>query len=160
MDKQSKHDYDKSRYPKIRNKTILRATEWNKNNPDRRKHISRESARRIRKTVDGKQRANLNARKHTKRRRVMIVKLFGGKCVCCGESHIEFLSIQHKNNDGAEHRRRIGMGGTYNWIRKNTEEAKKTMELMCMNCNSSLGFFHYCPHKTMSKFIIDGDMIE
>src|ERR1700676_3436135 len=35
----------------------------------------------------------------------MIMKAYGGKCECCGENEMLFLSVDHINCDGAEHRR-------------------------------------------------------
>lgn len=92
-------------------------------------------------------------RKYTRSRRIKVIKLLGSKCTCCGETIIEFLSVQHKNNDGAKHRRKIGSGATYNWILKNPIKAKEVLEIMCMNCNTSYGFFGYCPHKVPTKLI-------
>ena len=42
------------------------------------------------------------------------------RCVCCGEDHIEFLALDHVNNDGAEQRQQIGGGGRpfFTWLRK------------------------------------------
>jgi len=100
-----------------------------------------------------KNKENSNQRQYTMNRRIRVIKKLGSICVCCGENRIEFLSANHKKNDGAQHRREIGSGATYNWIQSHLEEAKNILELMCMNCNSSIGFFGYCPHKTKSKFI-------
>src|SRR6266567_4357200 len=44
-------------------------------------------------------RHNQNRLKAKLRREVLAA--YGGKCVCCGESHPEFLAIDHVNNDGA-----------------------------------------------------------
>jgi len=153
--KQHKSQYDKTRYknPEIRNEKIAVAIRWQSNpkNIEARRKISRDSARR--KRLLNPEKYNAIHRIYNKNRRIKIVRLLGGKCICCGESHIEFLSAQHKNNDGANHRREIGSGSTYNWILKNIEEAKKIIELMCMNCNTSNGFFGYCPHKVSTELI-------
>jgi hypothetical protein len=31
---------------------------------------------------------------------------YGGKCMCCGESELRFLTIEHTWHDGKEHRKR------------------------------------------------------
>lgn len=68
------------------------------------------------------------------------------KCACCGESHIEFLGIDHINGKGTQHRREIGVGvSIYNWLRRNNYP--KGYRVLCHNCNMALGFFGYCPHK-------------
>ena len=77
--------------------------------------------------------------------RLQIIAAYGGKCVCCGESQIEFLSIDHieGRGTGADHRRRVG-STIYSHIRR--EGFPDTYRLLCYNCNCSLGFNGYCPH--------------
>lgn len=124
------------------NKSTI-AIKWNKDNLERRREIARLSARRRRLT--NKEKYNAYMRERTKQRKIRVIKEYGGKCTCCGETFIEFLSMNHKNNDGAEHRRKIGRSNLYNWLIKNG--FPKEFEVMCMNCNSSFGFYGYCPHK-------------
>src|SRR5579863_8823657 len=43
-------------------------------------------------------------------------------CMCCGEKSLEFLCLDHKNNDGALHRKIFDLGSgssIYYWIIKN-----------------------------------------
>lgn len=74
---------------------------------------------------------------------------YGGYvCACCGEEGREFLSIDHINNDGAEHRRSMGLnpGGTfYCWLKRNG--FPPGFRVLCMNCNFARGRFGYCPHE-------------
>lgn len=35
-----------------------------------------------------------------------VIEKYGGKCLCCGEEQILFLTIDHKNNDGHEDRQK------------------------------------------------------
>lgn len=71
---------------------------------------------------------------------------YGGKCSCCGESHFEFLSIDHINNNGNEHRKDIKKYGThfYKWIIDNNYP--NDLQVLCFNCNLSKGFYGYCSH--------------
>lgn len=75
-----------------------------------------------------------------------IVSQYGGKCNCCGEQEIKFLSIDHINNDGAEHRKVIGRGKLYSWLIKNNFP-KDNFQLLCFNCNVTKGFYGICPHQ-------------
>jgi hypothetical protein len=34
-----------------------------------------------------------------------VIAAYGGRCACCGEFERDFLTLDHVNNDGAEHRR-------------------------------------------------------
>lgn len=71
------------------------------------------------------------------------------QCACCGEKHIEFLSINHINGGGNKHRREIGMSGGgvtfYRWLAKNN--FPEGFNVLCYNCNLSLGHCGYCPHQ-------------
>jgi len=80
--------------------------------------------------------------------KILIIKEYGGKCACCGEDTIEFLTIDHINNNGAKERKNTkqGTGGKlYRWLIKNNFP-KDNYQLLCYNCNCAKGFFGYCPH--------------
>lgn len=68
-------------------------------------------------------------------------------CECCGETCIEFLSIDHINNDGAKHRKEVKSSvHIYRWLLKN--KFPEGFRVLCINCNFALGHFGYCPHKS------------
>jgi hypothetical protein len=69
------------------------------------------------------------------------------RCVCCGERTIEFLGLDHVNDDGAEHRRAVGGGGRpfYTWLRK-TAYTYDALAVMCHNCNMARAMYGQCPH--------------
>lgn len=98
----------------------------------------------------------MNHSQRTQRRlKVTVLVAYGGKrpkCACCGESMIEFLSIDHINGDGNNHRRSIRRKGTgfYHWLRRN--RFPKGFRVLCHNCNQAIGFMGYCPHKRKSPF--------
>jgi hypothetical protein len=71
----------------------------------------------------------------------------GARCACCSEENIEFLTIDHMNGNGNEHRRQIGGSGykTYQWLRKNGYPTG--FRVLCFNCNSARGAYGYCPHE-------------
>ena len=84
------------------------------------------------------------------RRRLKVLNYYGGtppKCKCCGEDEIKFLSVDHINNDGAEHRKKTNIRGGNNahkWIIKN--KFPPIFQILCYNCNCAKGFFGECPH--------------
>lgn len=85
-------------------------------------------------------------RRYRVSRREQVIKVYGGKCKCCGESKIEFLSIDHKQQHGAAHRRKVGTSHRfYGWLIRNNYP--KQFQLLCNNCNQSLGNYGYCPHR-------------
>ena len=70
-------------------------------------------------------------------------------CGCCGETHLEFLTLDHlvdKRVDGG-----VRVGGDrqgqslYTWlIRMNFPVG---FRVLCFNCNCSRGTLGYCPHE-------------
>ena len=70
-----------------------------------------------------------------------------GKCRCCGEKKIEFLSIDHIHGRGRKHRNEIDRRGQrfYGWLRKS--KYPSGYRVLCHNCNQAIGFFGTCPHK-------------
>ena len=85
------------------------------------------------------------SRKVRERCKELVFNHYGRKCECCGENHIEFLTIDHMNGNGRKHRKEIN-NKLYPWLIKNNyPEEFKTL---CLNCN----FGRYknngiCPHK-------------
>lgn len=80
--------------------------------------------------------------------RAKVFAHYGNKCQCCGEHRPEFLTIDHINNDGASHRRKIkSSGGTgfYCWVVKNG--FPDFLQVLCWNCNCAKGFHGRCPHE-------------
>lgn len=76
------------------------------------------------------------------------ITYYGGKCDCCGEAEPLFLTIDHINNDGASHRKKvIKHHRTYCWLKQNGYPIG--FQVLCWNCN--LGKQHnnsICPHQT------------
>jgi hypothetical protein len=83
---------------------------------------------------------------------------YGGyRCVCCGETEPMFLTIDHVEGDGAEHRAQLSpkddgrLGGgkglvLYRWLVRHRFPAG--FQILCYNCNT--GRFRnggICPHK-------------
>ena len=64
-------------------------------------------------------------------------------CACCGEKTFEFLTIDHVNSDGAEHRRKVG-NKTNLWIRRNNYP--DGFQVLCYNCNCARYYAGCCPH--------------
>ena len=69
-----------------------------------------------------------------------MISAYGGKCALCGETHWEFLTIDHIHGGGTRHRRETGMTGGvmfYGHLRKlgwPTDDYR----LLCANCNCSV----------------------
>jgi hypothetical protein len=71
---------------------------------------------------------------------------YGRQCKCCGEDTEAFLTIDHKLNDGAEHRRQMTSRCVYRWIIKNN--FPETFQTLCYNCNCGKRCNNgICPHQ-------------
>lgn len=67
-------------------------------------------------------------------------------CVCCGETVIQFLGLDHINGGGRQHRRTVGNGyAYYRWLKKH--EWPDGFQTMCHNCNQAKGQCGRCPHE-------------
>lgn len=76
----------------------------------------------------------------TRRRQLLKLAAFnaygGPKCACCGDDILEFLTIDHIENNGAEHRRAIRREGfvhLYQWLKNN--KYPPGYQVLCFNCN-------------------------
>lgn len=67
-------------------------------------------------------------------------------CVCCGESEMAFLSIDHIDGGGCEHRRQIKSNRIYNWLINN--RFPDGFQVLCFNCNFAKHVYGVCPHQT------------
>lgn len=73
------------------------------------------------------------SKKLSKNLRVLVVNHYGGICNCCKESNLNRLTMDHINNDGAEHRREIGASNFYRWLKNNN--FPEGFQVLCWNCN-------------------------
>ena len=90
------------------------------------------------------------AKRSNLRLRIQVLNAYSNNspsCVCCGESEIKFLAIDHINGEGNEQRKQIGRRGTsfYRWLKDNNYP--KGFQLLCHNCNMAKGFYGECPHQ-------------
>ena len=99
-------------------------------------------------------RARDNALKTAQNARIKdaVFAAYGGyKCACCGETEKAFLTLDHLNNDGNQHRKQVagrtsGAGvWTYRWAMKNG--FPPVFQVLCMNCNWGKRQTGVCPHK-------------
>lgn len=82
--------------------------------------------------------------------RSLALEHYGKQCDCCNEIEKEFLGIDHINGGGTKHRKELkNKSNIYRWVCKNNYP--KEFRILCHNCNLSLGFYGYCPHKKLRR---------
>jgi predicted RNA-binding Zn-ribbon protein involved in translation (DUF1610 family) len=92
----------------------------------------------------------LNWKKEYQEIKRKVMEHYGGKCACCGEHRLEFLTIDHVNNDGGKHRREqahsLGTGLYKLLLRKNFDLGYE-LQVLCWNCNEAKNYYGICPHE-------------
>ena len=85
---------------------------------------------------------------HARRRLKILEHYSQGKatCKCCGETEIQFLSIDHIGGGGLQQGREegYGRGGLSAWIVRNNYPTG--FQILCHNCNFAKGHYGQCPH--------------
>jgi hypothetical protein len=77
-----------------------------------------------------------------------VINHYGGKCVCCGEDKLPFLSLDHKNGGGTKHRNELGLRGSGIWAWAKRHGFPDMFQVLCHNCNQAKGYYGFCPHQS------------
>lgn len=120
------------------------ARKWNKASYDK------NPASRVAATLRWKAKKPAHVKAYMAERRLRIkaelVAGYGGKCTCCGETSIEFLTLEHLNGGGRAHRAIKDSLAIFNEVIKSNFPSEYT--ILCMNCNFAKRFGKECPHIT------------
>jgi hypothetical protein len=92
----------------------------------------------------------LQVKNYRLKRKLSTLAAYGNECTCCGETNYKFLTIDHINGGGNQHRREVvGKGRNfYDWLKQNNYPAE--FQILCFQCNC--GRAHnagICPHKEL-----------
>lgn len=86
------------------------------------------------------------------RYKMIVLEYYSGtkipECKCCREMNLEFLTIDHINGGGNEHRKTMRGQNFYSYLIKNN--FPEGYRVLCMNCNWCRGKFGYCPHEKLN----------
>lgn len=144
---------NKRYYEANKSLVLLRIDEWKRSNPEKYKAAQdqwvKNNREKVRDSANRYARANKQkAHDRWQAMRRMVMDAYGGPvCACCGETIYEFLTIDHMNNDGADHRRAIGQH-LYRWLIEN--DYPEGFQVLCMNCNyGKQRNGGVCPHKDL-----------
>jgi hypothetical protein len=75
-------------------------------------------------------------------------------CVCCGESEMQFLTIDHINGGGRAECEKLGRIGVtfYAWLIN--QGFPPGYQTLCMNCNFARGHYGMCPHQKPKPHLV------
>jgi hypothetical protein len=62
------------------------------------------------------------------------------ECACCGEKEIDFLCLDHIDNNGSQERKEknYGLGTSFlKWLKVNNYPKNLRLQVLCFNCNMS-----------------------
>jgi hypothetical protein len=93
---------------------------------------------------------NIHVRNWLRAIKLEAVAEYGGRCVCCGESAPQFLTIDHVNGGGLAHRKQMKCASIWYFLKKNNYP-KDGYQLLCFNCNCARGSFGYCHQKEITQ---------
>ena len=86
--------------------------------------------------------------------KIDVINAYGNhKCQCCGEEHIEFLTIDHIYEDAGDHLTKLNVNnsgsGFYAALKKAGYPDKDRLRVLCFNCNCARSICGNgtCPHE-------------
>lgn len=80
-----------------------------------------------------------------------IFYVLGMKCACCGETTPAFLTLDHINGGGTQHRKKVGGNKAMYMEIIREGVSKKKYRTLCMNCNFAIGHGGKCPHASSDR---------
>lgn len=95
---------------------------------------------------NNREKIHKSQKEYSSRIRIAAFEVYGKKCVCCGESDIRFLTLDHINGGGTQHRLRIKQANICKWLKANNYP--DGFQTLCYNCNCAKGIYGKCPHET------------
>lgn len=131
--------YHKARYDADPQKKLSATRAYKERNPEKVRARASSYYLKNRDVISARQRAVRRAN------RKKVIDAYGGKCACCGEAETAFLTIDHVNDDGAQHRRELPQLKLYVWLI--AQGFPEGFQILCANCNMAKGIEGMCPHQ-------------
>jgi hypothetical protein len=96
-----------------------------------------------------KSKTNKRSREQWNKLRSAFLSMYGGECTCCHEVESVFLTLDHVQNDGKQHRLDAGRFGVYQDAIAQYDPTR--FQILCYNCNAVKYHYGVCPHQLISK---------
>jgi len=79
-------------------------------------------------------------------------------CACCGETHYEFLALDHINGGGRQERKERGNKMQWRWLQ--ILNYPNGYQVLCHNCNCAKHVYGECPHQAEAHQRMEGQARE
>lgn len=107
------------------------------------KSCTNKHEKKRRKIPSVRESRNKFGKEYRNKQKETVINYYGGKCACCGEKEIMFLTIDHINNDGFKALVRTNI---HSWIIRNNFPVN--LQVLCWNCNCGKAINKgTCPHE-------------
>jgi len=116
--------------------------QWHSNNKNTELFKTKSKQRILKNKQTGK--SNRWAKDLYNKYKKIVFDYYGNICSCCGESHLEFLTIEHTLHNGKQHRKTKKSRIYKDIIDKGFPE---DLTLFCSNCNFATRYGNACPHQ-------------
>jgi len=130
-------DMDKKAYQKNSNKSKEKSKRWRLLNKERNNELQLISRNRLKEDTFNYYSGN------------------NPVCICCGEQHFKFLTLDHidahKNGNHTD-KPRSGFK-LYRWLR--SHNFPSGFQILCYNCNLAKGHYGVCPHKDINGSVVN-----
>lgn len=94
-------------------------------------------------------------KQHQRLRQEVLAAYGGPVCACCGETEEVFLTIDHIDGGGRQHRLQSGVKGDfYAWLKRNGFPSG--FQVLCWNCNHAKHVLGQCPHQKQAPTLAPG----
>jgi hypothetical protein len=86
----------------------------------------------------------VHAQRYRQQWREQALTVYGGACVCCSETHLPYLEIDHVNGGGNQQRKVIRGTAWYKFLATNPRS--DDVQLLCGNCHNVKTRRQSCSH--------------
>lgn len=121
---------------------------WNQKEWRREYHAKHKAEENERSRMWSHEHPNLRSdaqKRHYTKLKNKFLEMYGTRCSCCGETIVEFLTVEHINGQTKSNRET-----THAALRNATKEYRPDVyDVLCMNCNHAKGKLGICPHQVL-----------
>ena len=146
--KEYKRNYVKKRRkedPEFKKKNYASRDKWRKEN------YAQYQKSKVDWNMNNKERVKQKQREKNHENRLKIIDFYSKgtrSCSCCGEKELTFLTIDHIDGGGTQHRKEVPASNLSRWLIKNN--FPEGYDILCFNCNC--GRYKnggICPHQVI-----------